>query len=230
VKNGIDLYYEYLNTTFSRDDGSLPSDDFYGHATNMTYNHRFTEYTTGSIYYGFTSRRFDGNTEDYDIHNGSLGLDHAFTRDVSINLAGGYFIQKNMKSEDLTGYTYSGTLSEQSERGSFTLGGSAGWREAYQDVERRGFIRYWSLNIGTEYAAVESLNVYANGSYTHNRDSVNREWETWEGNCGLRWVFARWFSLSLDYAHREVMDDIDTAEYEDNRIMLIISASRLFRW
>lgn len=230
TRNSIELNYEHIETTFTRDDDSLPSDNYQGYTASSTCGHRFTLHTTGSIGYGFTSRRFDGDTENYDVHEGSIGFEHAFSQDLSLAVEGGYFLQENEQSSNETGYTYNVSLINQFENGSLTLGGSGGWSDSYLDVDRRGFTHYWSANMHTEYQLWESFNVYAGGSYRHNRDSGNREWENWEGNGGLIWAFSHWSSLSLDYFYRETNDDVDTEDYVDNRVMLTISANRLFRW
>ena len=97
------------------------------------------------------------------------------------------------------------------------------------EAERRGLTTYWSANSRVEYRFMERLNGYAGSSIRRDRDRENREWETWRGSCGLTLEFARWFSLSLDYSHIDRNDDIDTEDYRVNRLMLILSASKLYR-
>ncbi|MBW2002200.1 MAG: outer membrane beta-barrel protein, partial [Deltaproteobacteria bacterium] len=94
----------------------------------------------------------------------------------------------------------------------------------------RGFTRYWSSDSSIEYLFMQDLNGYAGGSYRQDRDSADREWKTWRANCGLRFMFMRWFSLSLDYSYAQRDDDIDAEDYTDNRVMLTLSASKLYRW
>jgi len=77
---------------------------------------------------------------------------------------------------------------------------------------------------------MERLNSYAGGSLRQDRDSENREWETWRGSCGLRLEFLRWFSLAIDYSYRKRDDDDDTLDYTDNRVMLTLTAGKPYRW
>jgi uncharacterized protein (PEP-CTERM system associated) len=86
------------------------------------------------------------------------------------------------------------------------------------------------LNTNVDYQLLERLSSYVDGSYRRDKDEVSREWKTWIGRCGIRWVFQRWYSLSLDYRHARRDDDVDADDYKVNRVMLVLSASRLYRW
>ncbi|MBW1613166.1 MAG: outer membrane beta-barrel protein [Deltaproteobacteria bacterium] len=229
-KNGLEPNYEFTDAEFSRDDGSIADDDYTGHAAGIRYIHRFSQTTTTSIGYNITTRDFDGPSEDYDIHEGSIGFEHAVSSDISLALGGGYFIQKNERSDDETGYSYNASLAKRFQRGSLSIGAQCGWDEAYLEAERRGFTRYWSADSRFEYTFMQDLNGYAGGSYRRDEDSADREWETWRANCGVRLIFMRWFSLSLSYLYAQRDDDIDVEDYTDNRVMLTLSASKLYRW
>ena len=230
IGNGLELDYGFSKADFTRDDDAEGGDDYTGHATGIRYIHRFTPHSRGSIGYDFTNRSFEGFTEDYEVHEGTVGLEHVFSPDLSLSIGGGYFIQQNEISNDVTGYSYDASLAKRFERGSFTIGGQGGWDEAYLEAERRGFTKYWSANTRLEYRLMERLNSYAGGSFRQDTDSENREWETWRGNCGLRLGFLRWFSLSLDYSYAERDDDIDTGDYRVNKVMLLLTATKPYRW
>jgi hypothetical protein len=229
-KNGLELNYEFTDATFSRDDGSIPDDDYTGHGAGIRYIYRFTQNTKGSIGYNVTTRDFDGLTEDYDIHEGSIGFEHALSSDISLSLGGGYFTQKNERSDDEAGYLYNASLAKRFERGSFSIGAQSGWDEAYLEAERRGFTRYWSADSRLEYRFMQGLNAYARGAYRRDKDSADREWKTLSANCGVTLMFMRWFSLSLGYLYAQRDDDIDVEDYTDNRVMLTLTASKLYRW
>ena len=230
VKNGIELNYGFIKADFWRDDNSNAGDDYDGNSAGIKYIYRFTPHSKGSIGYDFETRDFDGLSEDYDVHTGSVGFDHAFSPDLSLAVGVGYFIQKNDRSDDEDGYTYNATLIKQFERGSIAFGGDGGWDENYLDAERRGFGRYWRVNADFDYQILEALSSYVGGSYRSDKDVGSGKRKAWRGNCGIRWTFLRWFSLSLDYSHAERDDDNDIEDYSDNRVMLILNASKLYRW
>ena len=230
IKNGLKVDYELTDASFSRDDGTIAYDDYVGHGAGIRYIYRFTQTTNASIGYNITTRDFDGLTEDYDIHEGSIGFEHALSSDMSLSLEGGYFTQKNERSDDEAGYSYNASLAKRLQRGSFSIGARGGWDEAYLEAERRGFTRYWSADSRIEYRFTQALNGYAGGSYRRDEDSFDREWKTSRANCGLRLMFMRWFSLSLSYLYAQRDDDIDVEDYTDNRVMLTLTASKLYRW
>jgi hypothetical protein len=229
-KNGLEPNCEFTDAKFSRDDGSIADDDYTGHGAGLRYIHRFSQTITTSIGYNITNRDFDGLTEDYDIHEGSIGFEHALSSNMSLSMGSGYFTQKNERSDDETGYSYNASFAKRFERGSFSIGAQRGWDEAYLEAERRGFTKYWSADSRIEYRFTQDLNGYAGGSYRRDEDSADREWKTQRANCGLRLIFMRWFSLSLSYVYAQRDDDIDLEDYTDNRVMLTLTASKLYRW
>jgi len=226
IKNGIQLNYGFIKAIFWRDDGGLPEDDYDGNEAGITYVRRFSRQTRASAGYSFTNRVFQGATEDYEVHELGVDLGHEFSPDLSLNLGIGYFWQLNEVSENETGYTYEALLEKRFNRGSFSVGGSGGWDEAYLEAERRGFTRFWSANTSIEYRLLERLTCYAGASFRHDKDSANRKWETMRGNGGLRLGFLRWFSASLDYSYAERDDDVNTADYKVNRVMLTLTATK----
>jgi hypothetical protein len=231
TKKGLELDYTLTNADFYRDDDAEAGNDYTGHATGIRYMHRFTGFTTGSIRYKLTTRNFEGNTEDYKVHESALGLEHSFSPDLSLFLEGGFFAQDNETSDNETGLIFNASLigAKRFERGTFTMRSHAGWDEAYLEAERRGFTTYWSADSRLEYQFMERLHGYASGFFRQDRDTENREWETWRGSSGLSLEFFRWFYLSLDYSHIDRDADIDTEDYRANRLMLILSASKLYR-
>jgi hypothetical protein len=230
VNNGVDLSYEYVIADFWRDDNGVAGDDYTGHNSAIRYIHRFSPHTSGWLRYAYSTRDFDGAEEDYDIHQGNIGYEHAFSPQTSLSLSAGYWKQILDISDNETGYAYDARFIQRFSRGSLTIGGAGGWDEAYLQADRRGLTRYVSGNARLDYQLLEPLFFFVGGSYRLDREETNREYENWRGNCGLRMTFLRWFSASLEYTFADRDDDIDTEDYTVNRVMLMLSASRLFRW
>jgi len=230
VHNSIDIDYVFTKAHFWRDDDTLAGDDYYGHSGGLRYIYTFTPYTTVNLGYRLTTRNFEGDDEDYNIHDISTGFDHAFSSDFNVSASVGVFKQKNEMSDDETGYTYSALLIKAFERGSFSIGGDGGWDENYLEADRRGFTKYWSVRTTLSYQILETLSCHAGGFYRANEEESNRNWERIQGDCGLTWTFLRWFLLSLRYSYAERIDDVSADEYNDNRVTLTLTGSRLYRW
>ncbi len=230
-KHGFETNYTYTRADFWNDGGFQAGDDYKGHKIGTKYRHRFSPHSTGFIGYTFTTRNFEGDSEDYDIHDGDMGIDHAFSSSLNLSAGVGYFVQKNDRSEDESGPTYNVALTKQFERGSVTFDGMGGWNESYQDADRTGFTRYNSVGVSLQYQLMQALSAHAGASYRMDtEDRADRDWNTLRGNVGLSWAFMRWFSLSLNYYYAERDDDLDTEDYTSNKVVLSLSGSRLFIW
>jgi hypothetical protein len=220
----------YTVADFARDDNTAPGDDYSGKAAGLRYLYRFTPHTTGSLGYNLTGRVFDGPSEDYDVHEGSIGLSHEFSSTTSLSFSAGYFSIKNELSDNEDGYTYELSFSKTLDRGIFAINGSGGWNEAYLEAERRGLTRYQGLASRLEYRVAESLTNYAGISCRQDKDDEDRRSKTIRVNYGWRLLFLRYFSVSLDYTCSVRDDDLDTQDYMVNRVMLNVTASKPYRW
>jgi hypothetical protein len=230
VRNGVELNYQYSIADFTRDDGWLASDNYIGNAAGLKYLYRFNTHTTASLGYDLNTREFDGLTEDYAIHQGTIGLSHSFSNDASLSLSGGYFKLKKERSLDDNGFSYSLSLQKNFSRGKISLGGSGGWREGYLEATKQGLIKYYGLNSQLDYKIYERLTNYAGISYMRDNDtSIGRKYKTYSGNYGWRWSFLKWYALSIDYSRHQRDDAIDTGDYVVNRVMMTLTASKLFK-
>jgi hypothetical protein len=155
IKNGLELDYIFTNANFWRDDGTEPGDDYTGHGAGIRYLYRFTPHASGSLRYHFTKRDFDGLTEDYNIHEGSINFEQDFSSELSLSLGGSLFTLVQEQSNDETDYTYNISLTKRLQRGGFTIGGRGGWREAYLEAERRGLILFWSSDLRLQYQPIK---------------------------------------------------------------------------
>jgi hypothetical protein len=230
VRHGIALNYNYTDAKFTRDDGVPARDDFTGHAAGARYLHRFSQRTTAYLAYGYTTRDFEGLEEDYDLHDGSVGLDHAFSPEYSISARAGYFIRVNDISDNQYGPTFNLALTRTFARGSVTIGGDGGWQVDYIDRDRTGFTEYYGGFARATYQVLERVGLYAGATYRQDKDDLDIKSRFFRGNFGVRWSFMRWFALSLDYAYADRNSDIETDSYTNNRVMLVLTASKPYRW
>jgi hypothetical protein len=229
-KDGIELNYRYTTAEFTRDDNGIPYDDYTGNNAGLSYMHRFGTRTTLSLGYELTDREFEGLTENYSVHDGSVGLTHNFSNKTSLSISGGYFLQKNEYSDDDNGYTYDMSLKRDFERGSISISGTGGWREGYQEATRTGFTKYYGVGSTFNYQVLERLNNNAGLSFMHDRYAQGRIIsDYYRANYGWRLSFLRWFSISLDYSFIRRDYNINVLDYKVNRIMMTLTASKAFR-
>lgn len=230
-KHGFETNVSYVSADFWNDGGLKAGDDYDGYGFGMKYLHHFNPHSTGFIGYSYNTRDFEGDSEDYDIHDGNIGIDYSFSPNTSLSASVGYFIKKPDQSDNDSGLSYNISLLKQFQRGSVTLDGRGGWNESYQDAERTGFTKYWSAGATVQYQIAESVSTNAGARFRKDEDDQNNQkWNTLRGNIGLSWSFMQWFSLSLTYSYAERNDDVDTEDYTDNKVMVSLSGSRLFRW
>ncbi|MBN2034875.1 MAG: outer membrane beta-barrel protein [Deltaproteobacteria bacterium] len=236
VQNGIELRYRYTDVEYKSDEPAFSTgreDDYTGHRTGVRYIRRFSPKSQGYVGYNYTTRDFDGLTEEYDVHDAFLGLEHIFSPEYSMAASAGYFVRVNDVSENEDGPIFSALLTRAFERGRITIGGDGGWGEEYLSttvMEAGGFTKYYSGYLSGRYQLLEPVSTFAGLSYRHDKKQNNRTWHTWRANCGLHWAFLRWFSLSLSYTYVNRRDDIEISNYTDNRVMLTLSASKSYVW
>jgi len=228
-KNGVELNYQYTIAEFTRDDDGIPGDDYTGNNSGLTYRHRFGTRTTFSLGYELTDREFEGLTENYSVHDGSIGFTHSFTNQTSLSMSGGYFLLKNEYSDDDNGFSYDLSLTRNFSRGNISIGGSGGWRESFLEAEQRGLTKYYGMDSNFSYQVTERLSNYAGLSYLHDKDAESRITKDYRANYGWRLSFLRWFSIALDYTFMNRNDEQDIEDYKVNRIMMTLTASRMFR-
>jgi hypothetical protein len=228
VNNGFELVYQGSLIDYSRNGEQIDRESISGDTGGIKYIYRFSTRTKSFIGYTFNSR-YTGEVKDYNIHDGKIGLEHAFSDDVSLNVSGGYFLLKDDVNGDDNGYSYEISLNRNFSRGAFSLTGSGGWREDFLEAEQRGFSKYHQLESGFNYQFRESLNNHAGLSFMLEKNALDLMTRNYRANYGWTLSFMRWFSISLDYSYIKRDDDLDERDYNINRVMMTLTASRLFR-
>jgi hypothetical protein len=224
VRNGIRLDYTYRDINYSIDD------DFTSHEPGVQYLRRFSPQSIGFLAYKYTTRDFDGRTEDFVVHDASAGLDHAFTPEYSIRARAGYFMRVNDISDNSYGPSYSLFVTRAFARGSITIGGDGGWEEAYLRRGTTRFRKYYGGSARANFRILERVTLFAGASYRWSRDDRDIELKNFRGDCGVRWSFMRYASLSLEYRYADRNSDIEPDSYTSNRVMLLLNVSKPYKW
>jgi hypothetical protein len=233
VKNGVEIMYRYTDAHFWRGDNLPASDDYTAHAPGIRYIRRFTPNSKAYIGYNYAAFDFANRlSQDFTVHDGIVGLEYSFYPEYTVTASAGYFLKVNQITENQDGPTYAASLTRNFARGSITVGGNGGW--SYENLQEtvgstRGFSQFYGGYVKGAYQVLERVNVYAGASYRHDKYTFDNS-DFFRGNCGLRWDFLRYFYLALGYSYGQLSEDLGFNQYTDNRVILTIGASKLYRW
>jgi hypothetical protein len=231
VRHGLELNAEYTRAEFTREDISFtePEDDYSGFTQGIGYRYRYNPQSTFFMHYDFTNRDFKGDTIDYDVYEGTVGLEKNISQDMSYSISAGYFLRKNDLDEEDDGLNADISFTKTFNRGTLNISGSSGWSEAYLEAESRGFTKYQSVTSIFNYQATTNLMNNISLSYRQDKDEASRKSKTVSAGYGWSWAFLRYYSMSIDYTCSVRDDDLDTDDYLVNRVMFSLRWSRPFR-
>jgi len=135
IRHGITLEYGLTLSDFER------SPDFTGHMGTGRYTYRFNPRTSVFGEYIYLVRDFDPPSIDYQIHRGSLGIEHAFSPTLTASVQGGYFWQDPERGSKTDGGFYDVRITQRAERTTYNLLLQGGYTEDYFTAENLGFTR-----------------------------------------------------------------------------------------
>ena len=231
IRNGIEINYRFTSYDFEREDNLPIGDDLDGHDVGARYIHRFSPHSSVFVSYDLAIRDYSDIPVDYQVHDAIIGIEHALCPFTSLALEAGYYEPEGDLPVD-GGLNFYFSLKRRIRRGNISIGIERGWDEGYMDVESRSFTEYWKSKGSIDYELLKDLEVYAHVYYRQNKYKLEggEDDDTFESQCGLRFQFLRWYSMSLSYIYLDRDSDDPGNKYEDNRIMMTLSASRPFRW
>jgi hypothetical protein len=221
IHHGFGLDYSYTRGDFD------VSDDYDNNLGSITYTYRFSPKTRADLTYRYDSLDYEGGTEDYVVHTATVGLSRDFTDQMSGSISGGYYIQDPEESDDEDGFSGTVSLARSSEKSTFTLTGSTGYRVQYFEAENLGFSKFYAASATLGYQLLERLSASLSGFYTRDeyQETVpEREDKTWGGGAAFNWLLLRWLSGSFGYQYRQRDSNNALDEYTDNRVMVTLTA------
>jgi hypothetical protein len=233
VQNGAEVTYAYTDAKYTNDETLFAESDYTSNSTGIRYLRRFTPNSTGYVGYNYAAYDYERVLpQDFDVHDGFVGVDHSFSPEYTVSARVGYFIRVNDITDNQDGLTFTASLTRNFDRGNITVGGNGGW--AYEDLQQgagltSGFSQYYGGYVNGRYEILERVNLYAGLSYRHDKYTLDSA-DYFRGNCGIRWDFLRYFFVALDYSYVDRSEDLGFDEYTGNRIMLTVGASKLFQW
>jgi hypothetical protein len=235
----IGLIYWFLphlgfetNASYTRGDFEA-SDDFDRWNGSLRLIKQFTKNLEGYVQYGHTVMEFEGDTENYQVYDPSVGVSWVIAEDTLISLSAGYYFQDRERSEDESGATLNGNIGKtwRLKRGSINIGASSGYEESYFGAENLGFNQYYQGHGSVSYSLTQSLVGSIFGSHRRN-EYINQEDDRIDKitGAGLGITFqpitARWLSTGLNYSYHTVDSTRDENNYDENRVLLTVTLSK----
>jgi len=219
IRNGITLEYGYTMGDFET------SPDFQGHLGRGRYTYRFNPRTSIFGDYLYLKRDFDDPGDDYDVHNPSIGIVHAFSPSTTGNLQVGYFWQNAESGDYQYGISLDAGLISRTVRTIYSLFLRAGPREDFFTAENLGFSRYYGAYGSIVHRFAQRFEAGLFGFVERNEYIVGRDDWVWEGRGSLSYQPLRWLIFTLEVLHREDDSNIEGADYKENRGILRVTAS-----
>jgi len=233
---GIDLTSSLGRWEFQQPRGftAIPTDDFYRYSAGLTMNYRWRPQRIVYARYNIVYQDFDHEfgalstlvSEDYVVHQPTVGLSFAFGPSTDFAAAFGYFRQEfdHRKGED--GYVLNGSFKTGGERTTFSIQSDSGYSLDYGTSDNQGFSKYSDSSGNISYQLTEGLSAFASARYRwEDFTETNRTDHTYGGRAGLNYSFRRWLSLSLEGGHLRRDSNESDQEFTDNRVTLRITTS-----
>lgn len=240
-RNGLVFDYKHSRYKYTPKDTPGARPDLRRDTGAARYIHRFNPRTSAFVQYALVRNNFFDVAVTYMIHDGRVGIDHAFSPTTSGGLGGGYY----RASGDTTiepGYDFFARFGRTFDggRGSLDLGVEHGFDQGYIEVVPRGFTRFWSGQVSVSYRPMEAMDVYAGLTYRKNEYQDDEldilggqqppDDETYQARCGINWRFYRWYAVGLTYTYMKRNSKDPLYDLDDNRIMLFLTVSKPFRY
>ncbi|RJP77240.1 MAG: hypothetical protein C4522_15910 [Desulfobacteraceae bacterium] len=223
------------------------SDDFNSWQADVEIFRQFDRHIEGLIRYSHSSISFDGDTEDYQVYNPSIGIRYITQEGTNIHVSVGYYVQDRKISEDDSGFIVNCDLEKSwsYRQASIQLSGSSGYDLSYLDAANLGFRLYYGAGINAQYRFTRHTTGYLFSSYQWDdypsdpsSAGEDREDHNLEYGLGFSYRALSWLSTRIQGSTRlvkssiHVSDPDDDPDFVDNRVLLgiTISPSQPYRY
>jgi hypothetical protein len=218
-RNGISGTYGYTHGDFENDP------DLRGQNASLRYTYRYGP--KSSVYLDNAVLRRDfksSDSNDYDVYNPKIGIEHAFSRTLTGLIEGGYYWQDQEGGPTRSAPTYRAGLTNVDQRTTYNLTVQGGFYEDYFTSENLGFTRYHRVLFSVMHRLERRMfvSLMGNGEYADFID--DREDWVYGGAAAVGYDVFKWLTISLNYTFRERNSNIDSNDYTDNRVMFAIKA------
>jgi hypothetical protein len=229
---GIGLTSSFSRWEFQQPSGftDIPTEDFYQYQAGLTTNYRWRPTSLIFARYSILGIDFDNETsaisDDYLVHQSTLGLSLRFSPNTELGAEVGYFRQdiENGNGED--GFVLNANFNTRGQRTSLRIWSNTGYNLDYGSSDNQGFSKSSSNSANISYQLTDDFNVFASARYRwQDFTEIDRSEHTYGGSAGLAFGFWRWLTLSLEGAHLRRDSNDAARDFDDNRVTLRITAA-----
>lgn len=221
VQNGLELDVRHSISDYEA------TPDFKQNTDTLRFTHLLGSDSSCSASYTYTDMDYDPGRTDYVIHSGNISYSKSMGIHTALSAGIGYFLRNPERGGTNDGLNYQVGIDQKFERGSISVGGQGGYRQELTDAENLGFAKFWSANGRINYILLPDLTASGGLNYLEERftEQGNRRDTLWSATAGLAYSYRRWLSLSLSGQHTENDSSAGINDYDDNQIILRISAT-----
>jgi len=221
---GVETDAGYISTHYSG--GTGDSDDFEEWDGNIRLIRRFTHHLEGFVRYGYSTTDYDGEEEDYDVQDSTVGFDYEPSENRHVSFEIGYWTQDYDESGSNSGMKVDGEFEQTFRRGLISFSGAAGEQAAHYGAENLGLSKYYQVESHGEYQLTRRIAADFSGLYRkddYQDEDPEREDKTKRFNVGLSWLCRNWLSFRVDYAYNVVDSTDDEEGYRENSVLFTVS-------
>ena len=223
-----------IDYAFTKGDFDI-SDDLKSNTIDWTLS--FLQTPEASIFghYGFSETDYDGLQTDFDRQNISLGYERTFSPTLAGSLeAGTAFLDRDGQAGS-DSFFFRLSLDKKFRRGTLAFSSAGGMDEQQFDGNAGANLsRYWQAQARFDYKLGKDLAAsghcrYREDDYLDSAASTDKQ--NLQAEVALTYSFLRWYKASLKYAYTTQNADVITDQYNDNRVVVELSAAHdLLKW
>jgi hypothetical protein len=217
---GVGLDTSYTNGTFEI------RDDFQQYQAGLTTYYRWNPYRYAYARYSLLDHSYDEDPfytlrNDYQVHQGVVGINLTLSPHTELYLDAGHFIQQYHSdySDDQDGPVFNASFSTRRERTTWRIEASGGYDEDYFSSDDFGSSRFAKGLGRVDYRLTETLRIF--GSFDYRWDDyydADVKEDRIRATGGLNYEFWRWYTASLQYTYNQRESDQSSRDYVNNRI------------
>jgi len=231
--NGASLEYGLTLDNFQR------SPDLLGNMVTGRYTYRLDPGPSGTSIFGEYNqlwRNFDRPGIDYLVYRPSVGIEHAFSRTLSVKGQVGYYWAVPKVGSKVSGPYFDVLVTQLAKKTTYTLALQGGYTEDFLTAENRGFTKYYraigrishqlfrktEVGLFSSYEWIKYYRAPVETSLIGTAGQIDRIWAI-GGNASYQ--ILRWLSVSLELSHSENHSNLSSADYSDYRAVLRVTGT-----